>query len=239
MNPIYKRVIIKVSGEALATDDGSAIFDREKLLKLSEIIKSLRNEGVEIGLVVGAGNIWRGRLAASIGLDLERADYMGMTGTIINAMALENCLKNQGVDAVCLSALPYEKVVETYSPELAKKYLSEGKVVVFGAGTGKPFCTTDSCASLRCRDIEADAILMGKHGVDGVYDSDPSKNPNAKFIKTLTFKEIIEKKLGVIDTSAAEMLVGSKVVVRIFNIADLNNFIKVVHGDDIGSFLQD
>ena len=176
----YKRILIKISGEALADEKNHLILDKNKLEAIAKVVKKLHQAKVQVGIVIGAGNIWRGKLAKSMNIDPATGDYMGMLGTTINCLALGDALNNLGLKTKVLSAVTIETFCEKYSPKLADKYLKQGYVVLFAAGTGKPFFTTDTTASLRALDIGADAIFAAKNGVDGVYDSDPRINKNAK-----------------------------------------------------------
>ena len=232
---MYKRVLLKLSGEALKQNDPS-ILDTKYLKDVCLMIKDLVNKGVQIGVVIGAGNIWRGKIAKDIGIDHAQADYMGMMGTVINATAVRAMLKEVGVDSVVFSAINAPKEIATpYSKEEAETALNEGKVVFLAGGTGKPFFTTDTASTLRAIELNMDAILMGKNGVEGVYDSDPNKNKDAKFIKTITFDEIINLNLQVMDITAVQLLVDKNIEIRVFSMSDLTNFIRVCEGEDIGT----
>jgi uridylate kinase len=232
---MYKRVLLKLSGEALKQNDPS-ILDTNYLRDVCLMIKDLHDKGVEIGVVIGAGNIWRGKIAKDIGIDHAQADFMGMMGTVINATAVSAMLKEVGVESVVFSAIkaPSEIAVE-YDKKAAELALNEGKVVFLAGGTGKPFFTTDTASTLRAIELNMDAILMGKNGVEGVYDSDPAKNKDAKFIKTITFDEIINLNLQVMDITAVELLLDKNIEIRVFSMSDLSNFIKVCEGADIGT----
>lgn len=236
---MYKRVLLKLSGEALKDKDGSQILDVEHIGKLANVIKSLHDEGVQIGIVIGAGNIWRGKLASDIGIDQVPADYMGMLGTIINAVALSSACKRVGLDSIVFSAL--SQVPNTtipYDKDLAVKYMEEGKIVFFSGGTGKPFFTTDTAATLRAIETNCEAIFMGKNGVEGLYDSDPTKNPDAKFIKEITFQKIIDMNLQIMDISAVELIKEENIEIRIFSMSDPKNFIRVANCEDIGTICK-
>ena len=195
----YKRIIIKFSGEALANSRDSTILDREKVAKAALVIQKIVEQGVEVGVVVGAGNIWRGRLAATIGIEQSTADYMGMLGTIINALAIQSAVEERGVECRVMSAIAVNQVCEPYLRRKAMHHLSKGVVTIFAGGTGNPYFTTDTNAALRALEVGAEAIIMAKNGVDGVYDADPRTNPNAKLIKEITFAELIrseERRVG-------------------------------------------
>ena len=233
---MYKRVLLKLSGEALKDEKGNLIFDIHNIEGMTKVIKDIHNRGVEVAIVIGAGNIWRGKLADKIGIEPVCADYMGMMGTIINAVALASSLKKHGVDSIVYSALPaIDGVTLPYVKEDADKSLSEKKVVFLAGGTGKPFFTTDTAAALRALELDCKAILVGKNGVDGIYTDDPDTNPDAKFIKNITFLEIIKRKLKVMDLSAIELIKNSDIDVRVFSMADPENFLRVAEGEDIGT----
>lgn len=231
----YHRIIIKFSGEALANSKDSTILDRKKVASAAEVIQKVASQGVEVGVVVGAGNIWRGRLAASIGIEQSTADYMGMLGTIINALAIQSAVEERGVDCRVMSAIAVNQVCEPYLRRKAMHHLSKGIVTIFAGGTGNPYFTTDTTAALRALEVGAEVILMAKNGVDGVYDSDPRTNPEAKFYKELTFHELIEKRLAVMDLTAAAMLEGKGVEIRVFNMDDPANFDRVIAGEEVGT----
>ena len=234
----YKRIILKLSGEALANKDGT-ILNPEKLNVIAEAVKAMHEEGVEIGIVIGAGNIFRGKISSKIGVDRTNGDYMGMLGTIINCIALSSALEKTGVTTRVLSAVEVNKIAEPYIYKKAIAHLNCNKVVLFAGGTGNPYFTTDTCASLRALEINADAILMAKNNVDGVYDSDPKLNKNAKFLKTLTFKEVIDRNLAVMDQTSITMLMGQNITIRVFNMENAENFMKVIHGEDIGTTIKE
>ena len=185
----YKRVLLKLSGEALKGDSNS-IFDSENIYEVSNAIKIMVQRGVQVAVVVGAGNIWRGKLAESIGIERSQADYMGMLGTIINALALQSSLQNQGIDARVMTSIEMERVAEQYIQRKAIHHLEQGKVVIFGGGTGNPYFTTDTTAALRALETNCDVIMMAKNGVDGVYSSDPRIDKDAVLFKELTLNFI-------------------------------------------------
>lgn len=234
----YKRIILKLSGEALANKDGT-ILNPEKLNVIAEAVKAMHKEGVEIGIVIGAGNIFRGKISSKIGVDRTNGDYMGMLGTIINCIALSSALEKIGVTTRVMSAVEVNKIAEPYIYKKAIAHLNCNKVVLFAGGTGNPYFTTDTCASLRALEINADAILMAKNNVDGVYDSDPKLNKNAKFLKTLSFKEVIDRNLAVMDQTSITMLMGQNITIRVFNMENADNFLKVIHGEDIGTTIKE
>ncbi len=234
----YKRVLIKLSGEALANKDTGEIFEANNLKFVAETIKQIHDRGVEIAIVVGGGNIWRGRLAQSIGVQRSQADYMGMLGTIINALAVQSSLEQIGIESRVMSAIDSKKVAEPYIRRRAIRHLEKGRVVIFGGGIGEPYFTTDTAAALRATDIQCDAILMAKNGVDGVYTDDPKTNPNAQFISSLTFKEMIEKNLKVMDQTAVSLCMDTPIEVRVFNMSETSNFIKILDGEEVGTTMK-
>lgn len=233
---MYKRILLKLSGEALKEGVKDSILNPENVSTIAKMIKVLTDSGIQVAIVCGAGNIWRGKLAQEIGFDRVPADYMGMLGTVINAVAISSALKHIGVDSVVFSPIsPIEGVVEEYDAARADEVLNQNKVAFLAGGTGKPYFTTDTAATLRAIETKCDAIFVAKNGVDGIYDDDPNKNPNAKFIKEITYKQIIELKLQVMDISAIELLLDKDIEVRIFSMADFSNFEKIAKGEDVGS----
>lgn len=235
----YKRIILKISGEALSDHNDLEILDGVKIKQIADTVKLLHDNGVEIGIVIGAGNIFRGRLAESLNIDETDGDYMGMLGTVINCLALSSAIEKLGVETRVMSAIQINQVSEPYIYKKARSHLENKRVVLFAGGTGNPYFTTDSCASLRALEMKCDAILMGKNGIDGVYDSDPKINKNAKFIKSLTYNDIIQKNLKVMDQTSVAMLKDHNIEVRIFSMADPLNFLRVVEGEDIGSTIKE
>lgn len=239
MKSIYKRVIIKLSGEALADENDKLILDANKLKNVALTVEKVLSTGTQVGIVVGAGNIWRGRLAEKIGIEPATADYMGMLGTIINALAIQSAIEERGMSCRVMSSINVPQVAEAYIRRKATSHLSKGIVTIFAGGTGNPFFTTDSTATLRALEVGADAILMAKNGVDGVYDSDPRKNKDAKLIKHLTFHEVVERKLQVMDLTAVAMLEGKSVVIRVFDFDSPDSFLDVLEGKDIGTIISE
>ncbi len=235
---MYKRILVKLSGEALSGDSTKGILDSEALLNTCRALKAIADEGVQVTVVVGAGNICRGGTAEKMGFDRITGDYMGMLGTVINSFALRETLKKLGINAVVLSAIKMEEFTETYSKELADEYLNKGYVVIFGGGTGKPLFTTDTCATLRAIETNCEAILIGKNGVDGIYDDDPRYNKNAKLYKEVNCSTIIEKNLKVMDLTAVEMLKDKDIDVCVFNAQNTDNFVKVARGERLGTIVK-
>ena len=239
MKSIYRRVILKLSGEALADAKDATILDHEKLVSIANSVAMIRELGVDVGIVVGAGNIWRGRLADKIGIESSTADYMGMLGTVINALAIQSAIEEKGLSCRVLSAINVPQVCEPYYRRKAISHLEKGRVVIFAGGTGNPYCTTDSCAALRALEVNADAILMAKNGVDGVYDADPRTHKDAKKLTRLTLNEMIERQLAVMDLGAAAMRTGKKKTIRVFSMDDPEAFRKVLSGEDVGTTVVD
>lgn len=235
MNTKYKRIIVKISGEALSDSADETILDKKQLSSVALAIKEVRSLGVEVGVVTGAGNIWRGRLAEKIGIERSTADYMGMLGTIINAMALQSAFEEVGLETRVMSSINVPQVCEPYIRRKAIHHLESGRVVIFAGGTGNPYFTTDTTATLRAREVGAEAILMGKNGVGGVYDSDPRANKDAKLISHLSYHELVEKKLAVMDLTAATMLEDTDIEIRVFGMNSALDLVKVVKGDNLGS----
>jgi len=235
---MYHRILIKISGEALAGNKQSGILDPEALLSISRTIKKIADQGTQICVVVGAGNILRGSIGETVGIERVTGDYMGMLGTEINAFGLCNSLKNNQQNAVVLSAISIGDFAEVFTPEGAIKHLEEGKIVVFGGGTGKPFFTTDTCATLRAIECQCDAILIAKNGVDGIYSDDPRKNKEAYMFKEITCSEIIKRDLKVMDLSAVEMLKDQDIDVRVFNMNDPENFLRVARKEEVGTTIK-
>lgn len=231
----YKRVLLKLSGEALADKNNNMILENYSLDQVAASIKLMVDKGMEIAVVVGAGNIWRGKLAKQIGIERSTADYMGMLGTIINALALQSAIEKTGIGCRVLSALEIKAVAETYIRRRAIRHLEKGRVVIFAGGTGNPYFTTDTCATLRAMEIEADAILMAKNGVDGVYTADPKLDKDAQFIKTITFDEMLKRELRVMDPTAIALLKDNQIEIRVFDMNEPTNIEKLINGEDIGT----
>jgi uridylate kinase len=233
-----KRIVIKLSGEALANTQEKTILEALHLSTVAKAITNIQGEGLEVAVVFGAGNNWRGKLAKSIGIESSTADYMGMLGTIINSLALQSALENEGVQCRVLSSIHVEQVAENYIRRRAIRHLEKGRVVIFAGGTGSPYFSTDTTASLRAMEIHADTILMAKNGVSGVYDSDPKVNPKAQLIKHLTFDEMLNKKLTVMDLTAVSLIKDSAIVIRVFDMKDTINLLQVIKDQSIGTTIQ-
>ena len=231
----YKRILLKLSGEALADKVDHNILEANNLNDVSLAIKKMVSQGVQVCVVVGAGNIWRGRLAETIGIERSTADYMGILGTIINSLALQSSLENIGVDTRVMTSIEMNRIAEPYIKRKADNHLKKGRVIIFGGGTGNPFFTTDTTAALRANELNCDAILMAKNGVDGVYSADPHKDPNAVFFPKLTYKEMLKMDLSVMDNTALTLCLNTNIELRVFNMSNLENFSRVIEGDDIGT----
>lgn len=233
------RCILKLSGEALMDNETHKIFSKEKMGEIVSLIKVLVSKNIKLGIVCGAGNIFRGRIAEENGIPYEDGDYMGMVGTIINLKALDSILKKEGINSSLYSALEVEDVAKKYNIDEAKKDYENHKVVLFAGGVGKVRHTTDSCAALRAIEMEANLILAGKNGVDGVYTKDPNKYKDAKFIKELTYKEALNNNIQVMDKEAMEMLKDTNIITRVFLGDSYSNFIKIIDGDtSIGTIIK-
>ena len=234
----YKRVLIKLSGEALADKNKNEIFDAANLKDVAEAIKSVYDSGVQICIVVGGGNIWRGKLADSIGVEKSTADYMGMLGTIMNALAIQSALSQVGIDSRVMSAIAVNQVCEPYIRNKAIRHLEKGRVVIFAGGTGNPFFTTDTAAALRAKDVNCEAILMAKNGVEGVFTADPRTDKTATLIKDISYSGMLAKNLKVMDNAAVALLMDTNIELRVFNMANTSNFKKVAEGEDLGTTIR-
>ncbi len=232
----YNRILLKISGEALK-GDGNEIYSKKFLGEIYDIVKKITDSGTEVAIVVGGGNIWRGNLASSLNIERSCGDYMGMLATIMNAEALQSFFENHGLETRVMSALHVNQVCEPYIQRRAIRHLEKKRIVIFAGGIGSPYFTTDTCAALRAKEINADGIFMGKNGVEGVYDDDPRKNPNAKLIKKASYQEILAKGLKVMDATALGLLLDSKVDVRVFNMNTPENAVRVVNGEDLGTLI--
>lgn len=234
MKPKYKRILLKLSGESLAGNKKQGI-DFDTVAKICEPIKRLNDEGAEIAIVVGGGNFWRGRSSGS--MDRTRADHIGMLATTINALGVADSLEALGVDVRVQTAISMRQVAEPYIRGKAIRHLEKGRVVVFGCGTGNPFFSTDTAAALRAAEIEAD-IVMKATMVDGVYDCDPKTNPDAKKYDHVSFYDVLNKDLGVMDSTAASLLKDNEIAILVFSIEDPENIYKAVMGETIGTLVE-
>ena len=232
----FRRVLLKLSGEALMGGRDYGI-EVGVINALAREIAAVRASGVDVAIVVGAGNFYRGLAAAAEGMERATADYAGMLATLLNALALQDALEREGADTRVQSALAVSEVAEPYIRRRAIRHLEKGRIVIFAAGTGNPFFTTDTAAALRALEIGADTILMAKHGVEGVYDGDPRTDPDAKFLPRLTHLEAIEKGLKVMDTTALSLCMDNKLSIHVFELAD-GNIGRVVAGEQVGTVIE-
>jgi uridylate kinase len=235
--PVFKRIMLKLSGEALM---GSLEYgtDPDRVQRISEQVHAVAERGVEIGVVVGAGNIYRGLDAAAEGMDRATADYMGMLATVLNALTLQDALEKLGGYTRVMSAIAVTEVAEPYIRRRAIRHLEKGRIVIFAAGTGNPFFTTDTAAALRALEIRAEALLMGKHGVEGVYDADPTEVPDASFLPEITHREAIERGLKVMDSTALSLCMDNDLPIYVFNMADEGNIDRIVRGERVGTIVS-
>ncbi|MFD2246221.1 UMP kinase [Pontibacter ruber] len=232
----YKRILLKLSGEALMGDQQYGI-DSNRLMQYAQEIKEVSQLGVEVAVVIGGGNIFRGVQAEKVGLDRVQGDYMGMLATVINSMALQSALEKLGVYTRLLSGINIQQVCEPYIRRRAVRHLEKGRVVIFGAGTGNPYFTTDSAASLRAIEIEADVVLKGTR-VDGIYSADPEKDPNAVFYSNISFKDVFEKGLNVMDMTAFTLCKENGLPIIVFDMNTSGNLKRLVQGERIGTLVS-
>jgi uridylate kinase len=233
----FHRVLVKLSGEALLGDRQYGI-DPERVEGIAEQLGRLTEEGVETAVVIGAGNIYRGMTAAAEGMDRATADYAGMLATLLNCLTVQDGLERRGTNTRILSAITASQVAEPYIRRRAIRHLEKGRVVIFAGGTGNPFFTTDTAAALRALEIGAEAILMGKNGVDGVYDSDPDENPKAEFLPELTHREALERGLKVMDTTALSLCMDNALPIYVFGLDDERNIVRVATGERVGTVIS-
>ena len=230
----YKRVVLKLSGESLAGDESFGI-NPPVVEDIARQIKKIHDAKLEVAIVVGGGNIWRGVTGSQMGMERASADYMGMLATVMNALALQDALEKMHVFTRVQTAIEMREVAELYIRRRAVRHLEKGRVVIFGAGTGNPYFSTDTTAALRAAEIEADVILMAKKGTDGIYDCDPNKNPDAKKFDTLTYLEILNRELQVMDATATSLCMDNNIPLVVFNIDDHENIYRAAIGEDIGT----
>ena len=234
MEPVYKRVLLKLSGEVLAGEKGSGI-DFDKVLEVCGAVKECVEMGVQVAIVVGGGNFWRGRSSGK--MDRTRADHMGMLATTINSLALADALEQIGVTARVQTAIEMRQIAEPYIRSKAIRHLEKGRVIIFGCGTGNPFFSTDTAAALRAAEIGADVIFKATN-VDGVYDSDPKKNPDAKKFDTLTHLEVLQKELHVMDSTAASLCMDNGIEILVFNLNNPQNIVEAMKGNHNGTLVK-
>jgi uridylate kinase len=234
--PAFKRILLKLSGESLM---GSREYgtDPERLLVIAEEIKAVHDRGVEIAIAPGAGNIYRGVAGAAAGMDRATADYMGMLAIVLNAMQLQDSLEKVGVHTRVQSALHVQEVAEPYIRRRAMRHLEKGRVVIFAAGTGNPFFTSDTAAALRAIEIHAEALLMAKNGVEGVYTADPRTDPSAEFIAQITHMEALERRLRIMDLTALTLCMENDLPIHVFNMDDGGNIDRIVSGERVGTLV--
>ena len=233
---MYKRVLLKLSGEALSGHGQS--LDPEVLKNLAKELKEVHSLGFELAIVVGGGNFIRGKMMADLGMDRVQADYMGMLGTVINALAVQNALEQEGVQTRVQTAVEMQKVAEPFILRRAIRHLEKGRIVIFGAGTGSPYFSTDTTAALRASEIDADVILMAKNGVDGVYSADPNKVKDAVKFDHLTHMDILDKHLQVMDSTASSLSMDNHIPLVVFNLNTPGNIVRVVKGEEIGTTIE-
>jgi uridylate kinase len=234
--PVFSRILLKLSGESFMGERDYGM-DRERIDAIAEEIVDVQTSGVETGIVVGAGNIYRGMSAAAEGMDRATADYAGMLATVLNSLALQDALEDRGAHTRILSALELKEVAEPYIRRRAIRHLEKGRIVIFAAGTGNPFFTTDTAAALRALEINADAILMAKHGTRGVYGEDPRQDPNAEFLPELTHREALERGLKVMDSTALSLCMDNNLPIYVFALVG-GNIRRVVAGERIGTIIS-
>jgi uridylate kinase len=235
--PAFTRILLKLSGEALMGDlDYGA--DRDRIAAIAEQVRRVQERGVEVAVVVGGGNIYRGLAGAAEGMDRATGDYMGMLATVLNALALQDALEKLGAHTRVQSAIEISEVAEPYIRRRAMRHLEKGRIVIFAAGTGNPFFTTDTAAALRALEIHAEAILMAKNGVEGVYDADPRTSPDAKFLPEITHREAIERRLAVMDSTALSLCMDNALPIHVFNLDDEHNIDRIVSGQRVGTVVS-
>ncbi len=234
--PVFRRVLLKLSGESLMGDLEYGT-DPERLHAVAEQIRAVHDRGVEMAIVVGAGNIYRGVTGAAAGMDRASADYMGMIATLLNALPLQDALEKLGVHVRVQSAISVAEVAEPYIRRRAMRHLEKGRIVIFAAGTGNPFFTTDTAAALRATEVHAEAILMAKNGVDGVYTADPREDPEAQLIPQITHMDAVQRGLRVMDATALTLCMENDIPIYVFNMDDERNIDRIVCGERVGTLV--
>jgi uridylate kinase len=235
--PVFRRVLLKLSGEALMGNEPYGI-DPARVAAIAREVDRINRAGLEIAVVIGAGNIYRGMAAAAEGMDRATADYAGMLATLLNCLAIQDALEKLGAQTRVQSAISVSEVAEPYIRRRAIRHLEKGRVVIFACGTGNPFFTTDTAAALRALEMNADALLMGKNGVDGVYDGDPKLDPGAAFLPDLTHRDAIERGLKVMDTTALSLCMDNRLPIYVFGLDDEQNIARLVAGERIGTIIS-
>lgn len=234
---MYKRVLLKLSGEALAGSKGFGI-DANTVADIARQIKEAKNLGCEIAIVCGGGNIWRGKVGSEMGMERASADYMGMLATAMNGLAVQSALEREGVDTRLMTAIEMKQVAEPYIRRRAVRHLEKGRIVIFGAGLGSPFFTTDTTAALRAAEIEAEVILMAKNGVDGVYSADPRVDATATKFDEISYMEVLNRQLMIMDQTAITLCMDNKIDLCVFNMQEDGNIAKAVNGEKIGTTIS-
>ena len=237
MQPKYNRIVLKLSGEALAGDQGFGI-NPAIVNSISQQIRELVELNVQVAVVVGAGNIWRGKTGAELGMDRANADYMGMLATVMNSLALQDSLESVGVETRVQTSIEMRQVAEPYIRRRAMRHLEKGRVVIFAAGTGNPYFSTDTTAALRAAEIEAEVILMAKNNVDGVYSADRNVDPDAKKFETLSYLDVLKDGLQVMDSTATSLCMDNDIPLIVFSLMEEGNIKRVVVGDEIGTLVR-
>lgn len=235
--PVFKRVVLKVSGESLAGQNGYGI-DADTIISIAEQVKEVVELGVQVAIVCGGGNIWRGIAGSASGIDRATADYMGMLATVMNSLALQDALEQIDVPTRVQTSIAMQQIAEPYIRRRAIRHLEKGRVVIFAAGTGNPFFSTDTTAALRAAEIEAEVILMAKNKVDGVYSADPFKDSTAVKYEQLTYMDILNKNLGVMDSTASSLCMDNNIPLIVFAITEQGNIKRVVLGEKIGTIVK-
>ncbi|HEX3873900.1 MAG TPA: UMP kinase [Solirubrobacteraceae bacterium] len=235
-DPVFRRVLLKLSGEALMGELDYGV-DPDRIKAIACQVKVVVDSGVELAIVVGAGNIYRGMKGAAAGMDRATADYMGMLATVLNALALQDACEKQGIHTRVQSAITVQEVAEPYIRRRAMRHLEKGRVVIFAAGTGNPFFTTDTAAALRASEIHAEAILMAKNGVEGVFTADPALDPDAVFIPEITHMDAVQQRLGVMDATALTLCMESELPLYVFNMDDETNISRILSGERVGTLV--
>lgn len=233
----YKRIVLKLSGEALAGEDGFGI-NPVVIKNIAKQVKEAKDLGVEIAVIVGGGNIWRGKVGSDLGMDRGTADYMGMLATVMNSLALQDSLEQMGCETRVLTSIEMKQVAEPYIRRRAIRHLEKGRIVIFAAGIGNPYFSTDTTAALRAAEVEADVILMGKNNVDGVYSADPKFDGNAHKYDTLTYMEMLQENLQVMDATASSFCMDNDIPLVVFSITEDGNIKRAVSGETIGTEIK-
>jgi uridylate kinase len=233
----YRRVVLKLSGEALAGEEGFGIKPTI-IQSIAKQVKEISELGVEVAVVVGGGNIWRGKIGSEMGMDRANADYMGMLATVMNSLALQDSLENLGIPTRVQTSIEMRQVAEPYIRRKAIRHLEKGRVVIFAAGTGNPYFSTDTTAALRAAEIEADVILMAKNNVDGVYSADPRVDASAEKYETLTYLDVLKEGLAVMDSTASSLCMDNDIPLIVFSVMEEGNIKRVITGENIGTIVR-